>query len=47
LSFKFAPRVKQAVPGEDGLKARNVQRAGLDELEKPRFVFMPLFWPRW
>jgi hypothetical protein len=38
LSFKLLPRVNQAMTGEDGLKARGLQRAGLDELEKARFV---------
>jgi len=38
LSFKFVPGVKEAVPGEDRLKARGIQRPGLDELKQARFV---------
>ena len=38
LSFKLPPPVKQTVPGNNRLEPRRVQRTGLDELQKPRFV---------
>src|SRR5207245_1662732 len=33
LSFKLPPRINEGVPGEDGLKARGVERAGRFQVE--------------
>src|SRR3989442_10261355 len=38
LSFKFLPGVNEVVAGDDGLEARGIQRAGLDELQQAGFV---------
>src|SRR5439155_13505815 len=38
LLFKALPRLLQSVPGEDGLKARGVERRAFDELEQASLV---------
>src|SRR5205823_14505647 len=38
LFFKALPRLPQSVPGEDGLKARAVERRSFEELEQAGLV---------